>query len=272
MPATTSTRALVDGAFARRYGPWALIVGASAGLGAAFADAIARRGLNLIMVARRADVLDSSADVLRARYGVDVVVGAIDVGANDAADRIIDAIAERDVGLVVMNAAAAPVGDFVDADAADVARAVDVNCRTPLVLVNRLVKPLVAQKRGGVILMSSMAGLQGSPRLATYSATKAFLIAFGEALWAELKPHGVDVVACIAGAIRTPNYLASQTASAEPPGTLDPDVVANQALGALGAGPRVIPGGANRLAAMVMGLLPRSVAVTLMGRNTKDLK
>ena len=252
---------------------WAVVVGATEGLGAAFAGALARRGLNLVLVARRVTVLEALAEGLRTRHGVSVVVCTADAAAADAADRIVAAAAGLDVGLVIMNAAAAPVGAFTDTAVGDVVRAIDVNCRTPIAVLSAVLPTMVARKRGGVVLMSSMAGMQGSPRLATYSATKAFLIAFGEALWAEMKPHNVDVVVCIAGAIRTPGYLQSQGKAAEAPGTLDADVVAERALRALGVGPRVIPGGLNQFAALVMGrLLPRGMAIRLMGHNTKDLQ
>lgn len=274
MPSVSLTHPAAGDPFPTRYGPWAVVVGASEGLGAAFAEALARRGLNLVLVARRVAVLEALAEGLGTRHGVSVVVCTVDAADADAADRIVAAAAGLDVGLVIMNAAAAPVGAFTDAAVGDVVRAIDVNCRTPSAVLSALLPAMVARQRGGVVLMSSMAGMQGSPRLATYSATKAFLIAFGEALWAELKPHDVDVVVCIAGAIRTPGYLQSQgKKAAEAPGTLDADVVAERALRSLGAGPRVIPGALNQFAALLMGrLLPRGMAIRLMGHNTKDLQ
>lgn len=118
--------------------------------------------------------------------------------------------------------------------------------------------------------MSSMAGFQGAPRIATYAASKAFTTVLGESLWSELSPKGVDVVVSCAGAIRTPNYLGSS--KAEAPGTLDASAVAEASLGALGRGPTVVPGTTNQLARFVLGrFLSRRAAISIMGKSTKEL-
>ena len=130
---------------------------------------------------------------------------------------------------------------------------------------------MIARQRGGLVLMSSLAGFQGAPRIAAYAASKAFNISLGEGLAAELRPHGVDVVVSCPGAIRTPNY--AKAAKKEAPGTLDAEVVAEVTLDALGRGALVIPGAVNKLAAFFMGtLIPRSAAVAIMGKNTADLE
>lgn len=257
--------------FATRYGPWALVAGASEGLGAAFATSLARRGLHLVLWARRKDALEALAAQLRRDHGVEVEVSVVDLKDGAATAAAAAALVERHApGLVVFNAAFAPVGAFVEADIDALLRAVDVNARAPLVVVRALLPAMVAQRRGGVVLMSSMAGQQGSARIAAYSATKAFTTTLGEALWAELKPHNVDVIACVAGAIRTPGYQRS--AAKDAPGTVDADVVAEAALDGLGNSAVVIPGGLNRVAAFVMRrLLPRAWALKIMEQNTRSL-
>ena len=119
--------------------------------------------------------------------------------------------------------------------------------------------------------MSSLAGVQGSPRLAAYSATKAFNAILAEALWKELRPHGIDVVGCCAGAILTPGYRqAGKNKTA--PGTLPAEKVAEQALRALGRGPIVVPGGLNKFVRfLMMRLLPRKMAINIMAQNTGGL-
>jgi short-subunit dehydrogenase len=254
-----------------RYGFWALIAGASAGLGAAFGRALAARGMNLVLVARRKNLLDSLAEEYRREFGVESLCIECDLGSPDSAERLSSAVSELDLGLVVYNAAYAPMGDFVSTDPADLLRVVDVNVRGPLALVRALLPPMVARRRGAVILMSSLAGNQGAPRLATYAASKAFNRVLAEGLWHELKEQGIDVVACCAGAVRTPGYAS--TADEDAPGTLNPDVVVEQTIRALGRGPVVVPGLVNQLAAWVMGrLLPRRAAVTIMANSTRDLK
>jgi short-subunit dehydrogenase len=129
---------------------------------------------------------------------------------------------------------------------------------------------MIARKRGALILMSSLAGSQGTPRLAIYAASKAFNTVLAEGLWHELEGHGVDVIACCAGAVRTPGYAGA--AQGDAPGTLDAEVVVEQALRALGRGPRLIPGVVNRVANWVMSrLLSRRMAIRIMARSTRDL-
>jgi uncharacterized protein len=128
----------------------------------------------------------------------------------------------------------------------------------------------VARGRGGLILMSSLAGQQGSPGIAVYAATKAFDAVLAEGLWAELRPHGVDVLACIPGAVATPGL--ERNSSGRAPGTVTPDVVAAAALKALGRKPRVVPGTMMRLSAVFMShLIPRRTAINIIARASKDV-
>jgi uncharacterized protein len=130
---------------------------------------------------------------------------------------------------------------------------------------------MIERGRGGIILMSSLAGSQGSPKLAAYAATKSFNAVLAEGLWAELKPHGIDVLACLAGAIRTPGYQEADGGTSAP-GTLDAKVVAEQTLNALGKGPIIIPGAVNKFARFVLTrLLSRRTAIAIMSSNTKGL-
>jgi short-subunit dehydrogenase len=256
--------------FTERYGPYALVAGGSDGLGAAFAEAIARRGVNLVLLARQADRLEATATRLRQSYGVEVLTITADLADWDAVKpRIADLAA--DIGLLIYDAAYAPIGRFEDVAADQLARAAAVNVRAPLLLTKLLSGPMVERGRGGIVLMSSLAGSQGSPNIAAYAATKSFNTILAEGLWSELKPRGVDVLACVAGAILTPGY--QQAESAKPaPGTLPPDVIAEQALKALGKGPIVIPGAVNKLGRFVLTrLLSRRAAIALMSSNTGGL-
>jgi uncharacterized protein len=256
--------------FPDRYGAWALIAGASAGLGAAFACALAGRGMDLVLVARRRGLLDSLAEECRRNYGVRTLCLERDLGASDSAEWIAEAVAGLEVGLVVYNAAYAPLGDFASMESADISRAIDVNARGPATLARALLPPMVARGRGALILMSSLAGNQGTPTLAAYAATKAFNRVLAEGLWRELKGRGIDVLACCAGAVRTPGY--ARTAGREAPGTLDPEAVAERTLRTLGRGPVTVPGFVNRAAAWTMArLLPRRAAIGIMARSTKTL-
>lgn len=257
--------------FVERYGRWAVVAGASEGLGAAFAEALAVRGMALVLLARRAEVLEAVAADLRGRRGVEVRTLVCDLADAAFGDRLAATCADLEVGVAVYNAAYSFVAPLLERPLEDALRVVDVNVRGPLRFVHTLVPPMVARGRGALILMSSLAGFQGSPRLAAYASSKAFLTTLGESLWGELGPSGVHVLASCAGAIRTPGY--AKTLEKEAPGTLDPSEVVEQTLAALGTRPLVIPGGVNKLASFFLRrLAPRTTAIGIMGRSVSGLE
>jgi short-subunit dehydrogenase len=258
------------GEFVARYGPWAVVAGASEGLGAAFAEILATRGLNLILLARRAEPLEATAQRLREQHNIAVRTLACDLARPDLAEALSNATAGIEIGLAVYNAAYTTIGAFVARPFDELLRVVDVNVRGPLAVARTLAPAMVERGRGGIVLVSSLAGWQGSPRIAAYAASKAFNIVLGESLWRELQPQGVDVLVVSAGAVRTPGY--ARTMARDAPGTLDARAVAKQALEGLGRGPVIVPGRVNRLARFVMGrLLPRRTAIAIMARSTKEL-
>ena len=256
--------------FKEKYGPYAIVVGGSDGLGLAFAAAIARRGLNLVLIARQKVRLESAAALLKETYKVDVISITSDVADYDSLKEAIDAL-DISIGLLVYNAAFAPIGLFENQSEEQIALAESVNVKAPLLLTKLLAESMIKQKRGGIILMSSLAGAQGSPNLAVYAATKSFNTILAEGLWKELKPHGIDVIACCAGAILTPGYQQSETTGTAP-GTMTAVEVAEQTLNALGKGPIVIPGVVNKIARFLLTrLLSRKAAINIMNKNTGGL-
>ncbi len=260
--------------FADRYGPWAVVAGASEGIGASFSRGLASRGLNLVLVARRAAPLQSLAEELRGGHGIEVRVQPLDLGAHDAASVLDEATKELDVGLLVYNAAYSPIGRFLDADLEEHLKAVDVNVRGPLRLSHRFGQRLVQRGKGGIILMSSMSGYQGTAMVANYAATKAYDTVLAEGLWYELRENGVDVLACVAGATMTPNYASSTdripTSWLARP--MDPDPVTEQALGDLGKVPQAVSGRRNRFASVLLRrLLPRKAAVRMVSKETERM-
>jgi short-subunit dehydrogenase len=257
--------------FFERYGPWAIVAGASEGLGAAFAAALAARKLNVVLVARRAPLTETLAESLRAAHGVETRVVECDLSDAGFGDRLAEATRDLDVGLGVYNAAYSFVAPLLDRPLGDALRVVDVNVRGPLVFVHTFAPPMVARGRGALVLMSSLAGFQGSPKLAAYAASKSFITTLAESLWCELRPKGVDVLASCAGAIRTPGY--ARALPKEAPGTLDASEVAERTLAALGHGPIVIPGGVNKLATFFLRrLLSRARAVGVMAKSVEGLE
>jgi short-subunit dehydrogenase len=256
--------------FRERYGPWALVAGASEGIGEAFARRLADEGLHLLLVARREGPLDQLAADLRAAHGVEVRTAALDLGRPDLAEVAAGLVAGLEVGLLVHVAAASAIGPFLDRPLEAQLRVLDVNCRSPLVLAHLLGAPMARRGRGGLLLVASLAGGQGNPLLASYAASKAFEIVLAEGLWAELRARGVDVLACRAGATRTPGYAASRPRGEVP--LMEPDEVAKTALAALPRGPTAVTGALNRTAAFLFGrVLPRRIAVRIMGAATRRL-
>jgi uncharacterized protein len=256
--------------FKEKYGPYALVAGGSYGLGAAFAEALARRGLNVVLLARQEERLKATAARLKETYGVEVLAFAADVANyKDVKARLTDL--KVDIGLLIYDAAYAPIGRFEDVTEDQLLRATEVNVRAPLLLTKFLSASMIERGRGGIVLMSSLAGSQGSPNIAAYAATKSFNAILAEGLWKELKPHGVDVLACMAGAILTPGYQEAESAKPAP-GTLEAQVVAEKTLSALGKGPIVIPGAVNKIARFVLTrLISRRAAIAIMSKNTGGL-
>jgi short-subunit dehydrogenase len=251
-----------------RYGPWAVVAGASVGLGAAFARQLAAEKINLVLVARTRDTLDALAAELRG--AVETRVVCADLADPQLDDKLAEATRDLEIGLVIYNAAHSRIGPFLDQPIAEQLRTIDVNCRGPLLLAHRYGQAMRARGRGGIVLMTSLAALQGSPMIATYAASKAFNLVLAESLWDELRAAGVDVLACRAGATRTPGYEASKPLASTP--LMEPDAVARAALAALGRAPSVVPGAFNRFASFVMTrVMPRSTAIRTMGRATRRI-
>jgi uncharacterized protein len=252
--------------FTDRHGPWAVVAGASEGLGAAFATELSRRGLDLILVARRPEPLAA----LAARLPTRIVTVVADLGTAEGVSAVVTAAAGHEVGLVVANAAYSPIGPFISLTASQTDQAVRLNCAALVALAHAFLPAMVERRRGGMVIMSSLAGQQGTPPITVYAATKAFGAVLADGLWAEMRPHGVDVVACVAGAIATPG-LAGVSAKAAP-GTLPPERVVTAALRGLGRGPRVVPGAAMRMSSVLMSrVLPRRTAIAIISRASRDL-
>lgn len=262
--------------FRDRYGPWALVAGASEGLGAQFATQIAARGVNLVLLARRARELALLGDAVAAEHGVEVRALALDLAAPEAVGTAKRETDDIEIGLLVYNAALSCIGPFLDAPLEEHLKELDVNCRGPLVFAHGFGRAMAGRGRGGILLMSSLAGAQGAPGISHYAATKAYNTVLAEGLWGELRGRGVDVLACCAGATLTPRYLANQKAQGGgslPAPEMDPSAVVAEALAALGGTPSMIPGAANRVAAVFMQrLLPRRLAVSIMGKSTRGMR
>ena len=256
--------------FRERYGAWALVAGASEGLGAAFAEQLAARGMNVLLLARREELLAELAGRLSAEYGIETRWRVLDLSDPELASRFEAECGDISPGLLVYNAALIPTGPFVEMTRDTLEGIARVNVLGPLTLMRALLGPMRRRGRGAVVLMSSLSGIQGWPGIAAYSASKAFNTTLGEALWYELGEEGIDVVVSCPGAISTPAYFRNFGRSA--PGMLAPETVARVTLDALGKGPRVIPGLINRIGwQIITRLLPRRPLIRAAGRTMKKI-
>jgi uncharacterized protein len=258
--------------FASKYGPWALVAGASDGVGAAFAAGIAERGVNVVLVARRQAVLDDVAAGIKARTGVETRALAIDLAERDATSAIAAAAGDLDVGFLVYCAGADPNFEPFLANPIETAEAmVHRNCVVPMQLCHHFAPAMVQRGRGGIVLFGSGAGLAGGPNMVAYGATKAFDMVFAEALWTELHDKGVDVLGLILGKTNTPalrrlehrrGHLSSEDEA--PPDAASVDEVISEAFENLANGPTLMAGDMMRLAAQMLGSLTRNEAVNLV--------
>ena len=262
-----------NGSFLQKYGPWGLVAGGSEGLGAAFAEELARRGLNLVLVARRAGPLEELAARIRSAHGVQVRALALDLSERASLAAVERAVADVEIGLLVCNAALAYTGVFLRAPLSEYQKMIEVNCASTIGLTYTFGAKMGSRGRGGVIVMSSLAGFQGSPMVAAYGATKAFLVTLAEALADEWKPMGVDVMACCPAVVKTPGFLNDgHNPDGPTPMSMQPGDVAREAVAGLGRKRIVVPGAMSKVAHFMLGrLMPRKAVVTLMGRSTRAM-
>lgn len=257
-----------------KYGPLALVAGASEGIGAAFAHQLAAAGMDLVLVARRKEPLETLATELQKAHKVQTTVIPCDLAAPNAAFELHAALQGREINLLVYNAAVPFIGRFEDDPIAHHNQIAQANMVTPMNLTHIIGSEMLKRGRGGIVWMASLAGFQGSGFLAAYAASKAFDRVLAESLWYEWKDRGVDVIACCAGATATPNYLNTkpEKTSMFAPKVQEPDDVVRECLRQLGRRPSYITGRGNRIASFFMQrLMPRRMAIKIMGDTTRRM-
>ena len=252
-----------DGAnLIQKYGPTAVVTGASDGIGKAFAHRLAELGFSLILVARRRDRLEDLARRLAAEHGIEAQAIALDLCVPGAVRTVIDAASAVDAGLLIAAAGFGSSGPFLSQDIDAELGMIDLNSRAVTEVCHGLGEQFVSRGRGGIVLMGSLVGRQGAPFAATYAATKAYIHALGEALAIELKSKGVDVLVSAPGPVRS--GFASRARMSM--GASDsPEQVASQTLTALGRRDMTVPGRVGRFLTMSLIALPRFARLRIMG-------
>jgi uncharacterized protein len=244
-----------------RYGSWALITGASSGIGKELAERLAESGLNVCIVARRKAALDNLAAALRSQYRVEVVAVEADLSQQAGIDAVLQASQTLDVGLLVASAGIGTSGFFTQNTLADEQQMLAVNCNALLALTHHFSRIFQARKKGGIILLSSLVAFQGVPYSANYAATKAYVQSLAEGLYHELKPFGVDVLAAAPGPVSSG---FAEIAHMQMSMSLKPSDVGIPILKALGRTSTVLPGFLSKFLIYSLSTAPRWGKVRLM--------
>jgi short-subunit dehydrogenase len=252
--------------FTEKYGPWALVTGASAGIGKAIATELAARGINIIGVARRQVLLDQMQQELMGEHGIQVRTIRADLTDPESISKIELLTSDLEIGLVVPNAGIEISGAFISTSLDDNDRMLQLNVQAPMQLAKVFGKKMARRGRGGILFISSLFAYQGIPWVANYAATKAYILSLGEALHVEMKRHGVDVTVLSPGLTDTAMPASMPINFTRIPlFKQQPQQVARAGINALGRKATVVPGLLNKFYAWENRLLPRSLPVALFG-------
>ncbi|MEO1290148.1 MAG: SDR family oxidoreductase [Chloroflexota bacterium] len=248
--------------FLQKYGAWAIVTGASDGIGREIAKNLASRGMNLVLVARREVILNTLATELSDHHRIDTQVIVADLSNTDDVDSVLQQTHHLDVGLLVASAGFGTSGAFLDASLQREQNMLDVNMRAVLTMTHHYGKIFAQRNRGGIILLSSLVAFQGVPQSAHYAATKAYIQTLAEGLHLELAKHGVDVLASAPGPV---DSGFAKRANMQMGASLTPETVARETINVLGHKMTVRPGWLSKVLEYSLTLLPRWGRARMMG-------
>jgi uncharacterized protein len=258
--------------FKECYGTWALVAGAAEGIGEAFTLALAKKGMNLVMVDIKPDSLSELSSRLQEKYLITTKQIVKDLSDPDAAVVCMNLIRDLDCRLLVYVPAYSPVKRFLDNSQEELDRYINLNSRTPLHFVHLFTAHLRKLKGGGMLLMSSLAGLIGPQFSAPYAATKAFNIVLAESLFHELKRDGISIMACCAGTTSTPTFWSSNPTLNRWVRLMKPETLAVNAIKKMGMKSIYIPGWQNRLSYFLLTrILPRRMAALIVSKEMERI-
>jgi uncharacterized protein len=250
-----------------------LITGASSGIGAAFARKLAKRGRNVLLVARSEDKLIALCNEIGRASGIRAQYVAMDLTEPDAPERLVEETKKRglEIDMLINNAGFGSMGDFEKLDRTQELEMIDLNVKSLVELTHRFLGPMRERHQGTIINVASTAGFQAVPFMATYAATKAFVLSFSQALWEENRPHGIHVLALCPGVTDT-NFFAASKIDQPPMRTVQtPEEVVDAALRALSRGKgMVISGWTNWLTIEAERVVPRSLVTRFVGKTLRS--
>jgi len=250
-----------DTSLFNKYGTYALITGASEGIGRAFAWQLAQEGFNLVLVARREYLLNDLAAEIKLKYPVACQVIKADLAIKDEVDRLLEVTASVDIGVVVCNAGFGLAGNFLDNDVSSELEMISVNCYALAKMTHDFGIRLKKRGRGAVLLLSSIVATQGIARTANYAATKAYVLSLGEALQLEWRGSGVDLLIVAPGPVDTGFSKRSKMQFGQ---TTTPEVVAKESINAIGRKSIVHPGALAKLMKLGISMTPRYLRVKII--------
>ncbi|MHA1672847.1 MAG: SDR family NAD(P)-dependent oxidoreductase [Promethearchaeota archaeon] len=259
--------------FLLKYGSWALIAGGSDGIGEEFAKSLAQRGLNIVLLARRLEVLQNLQGQITNDYQVKVRIIQQDLAATDILTNIRNEIQDLDIGFLVYNACYCPTGPYLSTTFDNLEKAIRVNVLGINTLVYYFAGLMKQRKKGGIVLVGSQGGLSGMPFIGQYSATKSYATNLAEALWYELKPFGIDVMCSLAGATSTPAFLNDDITDREGlPQIQTPFEYVEETLKEIGKNPSYITGRKNRFVMWLLHrVMKRKTTVIQMGKANEKI-
>ena len=245
----------------KKYGQWAIVTGASSGIGKAFAEQLAEANFNIVLTARRLNLLQELAADLQSRYGIETKIVEGDLTDDRTIENLLWATENLNVGLAVMNAGFGTSGDFVRSNLDKELEMLDLNCKTLFVLTHHFGKKFAAQKRGGIVLLSSIVAFQGVPFAAHYAATKAYVQTLGEAISIEVEPFGVDILVAAPGPVKSG---FGERADMDLGNAINPDTIIPEILRALGKKSIVFPGMWTKFLTWSLRTVPRWGKIRIM--------
>ena len=244
-----------------KYGDWALVSGASSGIGLELATQLADAGFNLIINARSFGKLKLIEQELESKHNIQIIIVDADVSEPNGIDKIIQVSKNLNIGLLVASAGYGTSGLFIDSSLHDEINMLRVNCEALLSLTHYFSQKFAQQKRGGIILMSSLVAFQGVPYAANYAATKAYVQSLAEAIAVELKPYNVDVLAAAPGPV---DSGFGQRSNMKIGKALKPEQIGVPILRVLGKQSNVLPGLLSKVLVYSLRAIPRWAKIKIM--------
>lgn len=256
----------------QRYGDWALVTGASSGLGADFARQLAQKKMNIILTARRTDKMNAVAKEIEKEYNVKTQVIGQDLIKSDAINNIRDEVGDKEIGVLINNAGYGVLGNFHENDYDSQVEMVTLNCVVPVALAQAFIDPMVKRGKGAMIFLASTAAYQGVPYFSVYAATKVFNLFLAEGLWGEYRNQGIDIMGLSPGYTATEFQSHAHIKRMKGPPPAKSEEVVELAIRKLGKKPSIIHGAINQIGAFSARLIPRGTSVKLGGAIMKMMR